>query len=248
VRFLVSTRLSLEDLTSLARQVDADGTEVGAALPGQRVLFTGATSDVFPTLVTKTTNDDGISGVVYGAEADLDATVVIASMPGDDERWQAALALATDVEEATVRGNEAVIATFGLDVSQVSWLEDDGTLVRVEALDGDVTDVVPLLDQLVEVDDAAFAELVRNSAGPTNPRFLRRRQTWRTSLPAHSSPPSGPVRNGPPWCGTSQGTTCSTSRSRRRQAGRALFHRSTGSMRTPPSATHSTGNARSWPV
>ncbi len=163
VRFLVSTRLSGEDLVTLARQVVAQGAGGGEPLPGHRVLFSGGTTDVFPVLAMA--NGGGTSGVVYRTSTGDDGFVV-ATVAGDEARWRAAYAVATDVEDVTIRGRAALIARYQLGLSEISWLEDDGTLVRVNALDGEVTGLTPVLDQLVEIDEDAFTTFVSDSRPP----------------------------------------------------------------------------------
>lgn len=176
VRFLVSTRLTAEEVTALARDVIAEGTAAGAVLPGHEVLFTGGTADVFPILAAGASAPAGISGVAHRSTTGGEG-LVIGTVQGSQARWQAAYALATEVEERTVRGNDAVVATFGLGLSEISWLEDDGTLVRVDPIAGDAADLAPIVEKLVEVDHEAFADLVRETStaeggvgsGPTEP-------------------------------------------------------------------------------
>ena len=165
VRFLVSTRVGSDELLALAREVVAGEIASGQALPGHEVLFGGVTSDVLPVLATELMNDRGLTGVAYSTSAG-DSGLVIATVAGDDARWRAASAAATTVATTTVRGQQATIASYQLGLSEVSWLEDDGTLVRVDALRGDAGALVPLLDDLVEIDDDDFADLVAQSPGP----------------------------------------------------------------------------------
>lgn len=165
VRYLVSSRRSRDELVDLARTTLAEGTPVGAALPGQRILFAGTTSDVFPTLAMSIGAPQDLSGVAYRASTGDDG-LVVATRTGDEARWRATSVAAESVEQVTVRGRDATIARFGADRSlvEVSWLEPDGTLVRAgAALASDTDDLVSLLDQLEPIDDEAFAELVRSN-------------------------------------------------------------------------------------
>ena len=153
-RYLVSADSSVGDLVVLATA--AADTEPGAPLPGHDILHTGPFVDVFPMLASDTGTPSGnISGIVY--ESDV-LGFVVGTTHGSPERWRAAHALARAVRQVEVRGRRAVLADFGDNIVEVSWLEADGTLVRVDSLQG----VLPIdvLDQLEPISDAAFAALV----------------------------------------------------------------------------------------
>lgn len=164
VRYLVSSRRTRDELVDLARTAVAEATPAGAPLPGQRILFAGNVSDVFPTLATSVGAPPGLRGVAY-TQLDGDDGLVVATRSGDQARWRAAGVVARSTEQVTVRGRRAMVARFGTDPSlvEVSWLEADGTLVRAgAATTSDTGALVAVLDQLEPIDDEAFAELLRS--------------------------------------------------------------------------------------
>jgi hypothetical protein len=162
VRYLVSSRRTRDELVDLARAAVVEATPAGEPLPGQRIVFTGTTSDVFPTLASAIGAPQGLRGVAY-AQLDADDGLVVATRSGDEARLRAASVVAESTEQVTVRGRDAIVARFGADRSliEVTWLEADGTLVRAGAgLTPDT--LVAVLDQLEPIDDEGFAELVRS--------------------------------------------------------------------------------------
>lgn len=166
VRYLVSARLDRQALITLA----ADAVEQDGTIPGQRVLHTGSVEDVFPMLLT-TIGRGGlpgsdISGIAYASLDDAagDSGLLVTTQPGSDAAFRATHALASRTERTVVRGHAAVVATFASDddfgIVHVSWLEDDGTLARADALGFSVEQTIGYLDTLEAIDAAAFARLV----------------------------------------------------------------------------------------
>ncbi len=172
VRYLVSTRVERDALVRIAADAVATGGDATTAISGQQVVFTGSAGDVFPTLLTTLGRggvpaEDRTSGVFYGApDGEADRGIAIATSRGSDVSMRAASALATSVREITVRGHAALTGEFfgddELGLLHVSWLEDDDTLVRVDAIGVDAAELFDLLDRLDPVDDATFAQLVRD--------------------------------------------------------------------------------------
>ncbi|MBK5223460.1 MAG: hypothetical protein JJE52_11420 [Acidimicrobiia bacterium] len=161
VRYMGSSQVDRAELVGLAAAAVAAATPTGEALPGQQVLHSGEVIDVYPMLGSIYGAPRGMSGLAYRV-AGTDTGFVLATVPGGEDRWRVSHALAQSVEHVVVRGHDAVIAKFGgVQVWEISWVEDDDTLVRVNGtLAGDPHDLVPILGHLVEVDDAEFAALV----------------------------------------------------------------------------------------
>ena len=156
VRFLMSADLSAGELVALASAVVRADRAVGAPLPGHEILHAGPVVDVFPMLASNVGSPGaGYRGVVYGTE---DQGFVVAVAPGSLDRWLVARALATEEEQVEVRGRPAVLASFGDGIVEVSWLEADGTLVRVDSAQGDIP--LDLLDQLRPISEQEFELLV----------------------------------------------------------------------------------------
>lgn len=158
-RLLLSQHLSTDELVVLARQVVATGTTSGSPLPGHTVLFTGTAFDVLPLLATSTGPPSGVAGVAYSGQ-DSDAGFALTMAPGDEARWQATYAAAERIQRTTVRGHDAVIADFAIGVTEISWLEADGTLVRADTVRAADLTLPAVLERLTEIDADAFATLV----------------------------------------------------------------------------------------
>lgn len=166
-RYLMSTHLDRDTLVELARSAVAAGWRGGEALPGRRVLHAGQVADVFPILSGGFSGvGTGYAGVAYTPVTDEGRRgaggVVIAAAPGSAASWRATFALAEGVDHLTIRGNDAVLAeTEHAGAVEVSWLEEDGTLVRMGAPAGTAS-LPELAERLVEITDGEFAELVRD--------------------------------------------------------------------------------------
>ena len=161
VRYLRSADLPPDDLVDLAASAVSADTAPGTPLPGHDVLHTGPFVDVFPMLVATVGNPPGrISGIVYEAD---DHGMVVAATSGSPARWRASYALAERVDDIEVRGRPARLAHFVGGLEEASWLEADGTLVRVESLQGDLR--VDVLDRLEPISDQDLAALVAEHGG-----------------------------------------------------------------------------------
>lgn len=168
VRHLISRALGRQELLAVATDaVDAE-TPTGSALPDHEILHTGTYADIQPTLGAAITPPQGFEGVAYRSRADESLNdgggLIIASVRGGEDRWRATTVLSPSVEMVTVRGREARIGTFQVsdEVIEVSWLDGNGTLIRINAFGLDRSQVRTLLDSLVEIDAAAFAQLVED--------------------------------------------------------------------------------------
>jgi hypothetical protein len=137
---------------------------------GYQELFRGALSDVFSTSMTSV-GRGGVSAsgrptaaIYYASPSDEGgAGLGVATSRGSDALRRASQVLATDTRDVTVRGHDAVVASlYGTEgFLTVSWLEDDGTLVRVEAFGLDEAELLDQLDQLESIGSDAFRALVR---------------------------------------------------------------------------------------
>lgn len=169
VRFLMSADLSAGELVALATSVVRAGVDSGSPLPGHEVLHAGPIVDAFPTLASNVGSPGGgYRGVVY--ESDERGVFIVAVAPGSPERWLAARALALEEEHIEVRGRPAVVARFGDGMVEVSWLEADGTLVRVDSVQGDIP--LDVLDRLRPISEEAHEALVEQhpiDRGPEAP-------------------------------------------------------------------------------
>ena len=169
VRFLMSADRSAGELVALAAAAVRADVTTGAPLPGHEILHAGLVVDAFPMLASNVGSPGaGYRGVVYGSD---DRAFLVAAAPGSPERWLAARALADEEEQIEVRGRPAVIARFGEGIVEVSWLEADSTLVRVDSVQGDIP--LDVLDRLRPISDEAHDALVeehpidRGSQAPT---------------------------------------------------------------------------------
>lgn len=166
VRYLMSARLTTDELADIARAAVSAGTPAGAPIPGQEVLFSGSLQDVFPVLTTPIGSPAGIDGVSYRSPDEDGPGFVVGVAPGDEAAWRSSFVLARDEERTTIRGHDAVIAEFDQDLYEISWLEDDSTLVRVDFYEIDPTALVPVLDQLVSISAEEFDQLVADHPLP----------------------------------------------------------------------------------
>jgi hypothetical protein len=160
VHYLRSASMSAGELVALARSAVAERTADGEPLPGHQIVYAGPHTDVFPVLASATAAAASrLDGLVYESD---DGGFVVATGEGSHDRWRASHALAVDTTRITVRGHEAIHADYGDGLSEVSWLEPDGTLVRVDFL----RDPIPVedLDHLEPISEADFEALVEQSA------------------------------------------------------------------------------------
>lgn len=169
VRYVRSADATADELVSLVRRAIAAGVTAGRALPGHRILHTGEYIDVYPAAGIGVTTGD-LGGIAYESDGGV---LVVATTAGSDARWKAASALAVDIERLTVRGRDAVRADFGEGMTEISWLEADGTLARVSSHSGEIP--VDLLEELEPISDADFADLVDEYGTEGNGEVVERR-------------------------------------------------------------------------
>lgn len=159
VRFLGSPGVPVGELAILVRQIVEQAIPDGAPLPGHDIVHVAPHIDVFPMLASGATAASGdISGIAYDSDA---GTFAVATTRGSTDRWRAAFALAAGTERLTVRGHDAIRADFGNGVSEISWLEADGTLVRVDSFEYRIPEDV--LDRLEPITQAEFDAIVEDA-------------------------------------------------------------------------------------
>lgn len=159
VRFVGSPDSSVGELTALARAIVEQDITDGAPLPGFEVVHVAPPTDIFPMLasgVTATASD--LAGIIYESDT---GGFVVGTTRGTQDRWRAAHALAIDTEGLTIRGRDAIRADFGNGLSEISWLEADGTLVRVDGFDSRVPEDV--LERLQPITEAEFDAIVEDA-------------------------------------------------------------------------------------
>ena len=154
VRYVRSADRSADDLVGIVRETADAGISAGEPLPGHEVIHTAPHTDLYPLAAVGVTTGD-MGGIAYESDG---GALVVATGPGSESRWKVTYALAVGTESVTVRGRDAVRADFGDGMTEVSWLEADGTLVRAGAYDMEVP--VDLLDHLEPLADAEFTALV----------------------------------------------------------------------------------------
>ncbi|QGG95418.1 hypothetical protein [Actinomarinicola tropica] len=164
-----------DDLVQLVRTAVAQEAGADDPLPGHDVLFDGGLGDVVPTLglmaddlPSDTTTIAYLHGEGDGVASPTGDAISVTTAPGGPERWRAAHAYATDVESSAVRGVDAVIARYDGGLVEVSWMEGGDTLVRVGARvvdDAGLEAVLQRIEQLVEVGEAEWEELVATHPG-----------------------------------------------------------------------------------
>lgn len=169
VRYLASAGLSRDELVALARATVEEATPVGDPLPGHDLLYRGTPADVYTALYAAYAPAD--LGTVAYANEDAERYFVVVTSLASPERWRAAYAIASSWEPIEVRGVDAVLAHYGEDFLEVSWIEGGDTLVRVAertphgATATARSALLALVEQLVEAGDEEWRVLVgRTSA------------------------------------------------------------------------------------
>ncbi len=186
-RYLVSNRVDRDRLVELATAAN-DGSATG-----QRVLYSGGIGDLFPMALT-TIGRGGATGVertaivAYASTTSSDELgMSVATTAGSGAQLRAASALATSTRDVTVRGHDAVLAEFFGSLLQVSWLEDDNTLARADAIGIDEDTFVDHLNQLEPVDPATFTDLADDTAPATALPGSEPRDTETSEAPVDQS-------------------------------------------------------------
>lgn len=154
VRYVRSADTTADDLVELVRRAIDAGFTTGQALPGHQILHTAPMNDLYPMAGQGVTTGD-LGGIAYESNGGV---LVVSTTAGSEAKWNAARVLAVDAEPLTVRGSDAVRADFGDGMTEVSWLEADGTLVRVSSHGEDIPTAV--LEKLEPISDAMLADLV----------------------------------------------------------------------------------------
>lgn len=160
---ITSARLDRGQLVSLARSAVAEGFDGTGALPGHRVLQDGSWGDIYPLhAFPYSTTDRAVIGYRDSSAEDGTGGFVLASGPGSEAQWRAPTVLAPVVARTTVAGHDALFTDYrpAEGASEVSWREDDGTIVRI-AGPGDVREVLGrVVDSLEPIGEDDLAALV----------------------------------------------------------------------------------------
>lgn len=158
VHSISSERLDSDELVAVAAEAVGAGWSGSGPLPGRLIAARGTPLDFTP-LFEPTMLAPEVSAISYGHTDDLD--FVIASQPGSYGLWQALLVNALDVRSLQLGDKfNAVAATYDVGgstpVRVISWLEGDGTIVRIATL-GDVNALAEFLEgHLVNVGSEGF--------------------------------------------------------------------------------------------
>jgi hypothetical protein len=146
-------------LIDVASDAVAAGWNGNGPLPGHQQVFAGSSVDTQPTF-EPTVLPPGAGAVAYQHGDGLVFTV--SWQPGSETRWRSELVHGVNQRNVQVDGRDAVAAEYrlGTPLHVASWVEPDGTIVRVGTY-GDLNRALDLVDgRLTSLDEAGFARLV----------------------------------------------------------------------------------------
>lgn len=153
-------------LVDVAADAVAAGWNGSGPLPGHQQVFAGSGVDTQPTF-EPTVLPPGAGAVAYEHADGLVFT--LSWQPGSEARWRSELVHGINQRDVEVDGRDAVAAEYrlGTPLHVASWVEPDGTIVRVGTY-GDLDRALDLVDgRLTSLDQAGFARLV--AANPQEP-------------------------------------------------------------------------------
>lgn len=173
--FTGGSSLGRRELAKLAIKAQVD--ELQAVLPDdalpdgwQPLLTEPNTGDLLsPVFLMRGNGAGGGPSTVYSAE-DSERFAYLGSVPGEEAKMFAATLFAERVEEATVRGQRALVvgtadalAPSDAQLTTVTWLERPGELVRLSAAGVSSEQLLSMAQGVQPVSSAAFADLVERS-------------------------------------------------------------------------------------